>query len=99
MRRASRGEDAVRERSRLLSTCRSRLRLGDAEACRECLHHKKTSEDLGTLSERGLLAADTWAATSGYPILRRVWGFEYVAKELADAALGLRARGDRLMTY
>ena len=43
MRRASRGEDAVRERSRLLSTCRYCLRLSDAEACRECLHHKKTS--------------------------------------------------------
>jgi len=43
MRRASRGEDPVLERSRLLSTCRYCLRLSDAEACRECLHHKKTS--------------------------------------------------------
>ena len=44
MRRASRGEDAVRERSLLLSTCRYCLHLSDTEVCRECLEHKKTSE-------------------------------------------------------
>ena len=42
MKRASRGEDAVGELSRLLSTCRYCLRLSDADACRECLNHKKT---------------------------------------------------------
>ena len=43
MKRASRGEDAMGEPSRLLSTCRYCLRLSEAEACRECMNHKKTS--------------------------------------------------------
>jgi len=43
MNRASHGEDPVREPSRLLSTCRYCLRLSDAEACRECLDHRRTS--------------------------------------------------------
>jgi hypothetical protein len=43
MNRASRGEDAVGELSRMLSTCRYCLRLSDAEVCRVCLDHRKTS--------------------------------------------------------
>ena len=43
MNRASRGKDAERELSRLLSTCRYCLHLSDAEVCRQCLDHKRTS--------------------------------------------------------
>jgi hypothetical protein len=43
MKRDSRGEDVAEELPRLLSTCRYCLRLTDAEACHECLNHKKTS--------------------------------------------------------
>jgi hypothetical protein len=43
MKRASSGEDAAGELSRLLSTRRYCLRVSDTEACRECLNHKKTS--------------------------------------------------------
>ena len=43
MKRATRGGDAVGALLRLLSTCRYCLRLSDAEVCRECLNHKKTS--------------------------------------------------------
>jgi len=42
MKRARRGDGAVRELSRLISTCRYCLRLSDTLACRECLDHKMT---------------------------------------------------------
>ena len=43
MKRASRRKDVVGELSRLLSICRYCLHVSDAEACRECLNHKKMS--------------------------------------------------------
>jgi len=43
MSRAGRCKAAVRDPSRLLSTCRHCLRLSEAQACRECLDHKQMS--------------------------------------------------------
>jgi hypothetical protein len=38
----SRGKDAARKGSNLLSTCPYCPRLSDSEACRQCLDHKQT---------------------------------------------------------